>query len=57
MWAASVGEVRPGRNAIRKRKRSVTWLIAAPITHPSSHQLLVGISAASKPSCSAERAI
>jgi hypothetical protein len=57
IWAARVGEVNPGRKATRKRKRSVTWLGAAVITHASSHQLLVGVSAASKPSCSAERAI
>jgi hypothetical protein len=57
IWAASVGETRPGRNATRNFSRWV-WLISAAVTsQASSHQVPVGVSTASKPSCSAERAI
>jgi hypothetical protein len=56
-WAASVGEIWPGRNATRKRTRSVTCVSAAVTIHASWHQVPVGVRTASKPSCSAERAI
>ena len=57
IWAAMNGEVRPGRNATRNFSRSETWLSIAVETQASSHQAPVGVSAASKPSCSALRAI
>ena len=57
IWAASVAEVRPGRNATRNLSRSETELSIAVESHASSHQAPVGVSAASKPSCSALRAI
>ena len=47
--AASVGEISPGRNATRNFSRFVTWVSAAVVTHASSHQEPVGVSAASKP--------
>ena len=53
--AASVGEVMPGRNATRNFSRSETLLNMAVDSHASSHQAPVGVSAASKPSCSALR--
>ena len=39
----------PGRNATRNFSRSETWLSIAVVTHASSHQAPVGVSAASKP--------
>ena len=57
IWAASVGDISPGRNATRNLNRSVTWVSPAVMTQASSHHELVGVSAPSKPSCSAERAI
>ena len=57
MWAASVGDMSPGRNATRNASRSVTWVSPAVMIQASSHQELVGVSAPVKPSCSAERAI
>ena len=57
MWAASVGDISPGRNATRNLNRPVTWVSAAVITHASSHHELVGVSAPAKPSRSADRAI
>ena len=57
IWAASVGDTSPGRNATRNFSRSV-WLISAAVTsHASSHQVPVGVSTASNPSCSADLAI
>ncbi len=55
-WAASVGEIDPGRNATRKRRRSTTWLSAAQVIHASWQVVPVGVSAASKPASSAARA-
>ena len=55
--AARVGEIRPGRNATRNFSRSETRLSIAVDSQASSHQAPVGVSAASKPSCSALRAI
>ena len=55
--ADSVGEIRPGRNATRNFSRSVTSVSIAVVSQASSHQAPVGVSAASKPSCSALRAI
>ena len=57
IWAASVGDVSPGRNATRKSSFFVTWDRPAVVTHASSHHEPVGVRAASNPSCSAERAI
>ncbi len=57
MWAASVGDMSPGRNATRNLNRSVTWVSPAVMIHASSHQELVGVSAPVNPSCSADRAI
>ncbi len=54
--AARVGDCRPGRKATRYLKVRVSWVSAAVITHASSHQELVGVSAASKPMSSAARA-
>ena len=47
----------PGRNATRNFSRSETGLSIAVEIQASSHQAPVGVSAASKPSCSALRAI
>jgi hypothetical protein len=55
--AASVGDMIPGRNATRNLRCSLTWLTMASMIQASSHQAPVGVSAASKPSCSALRAI
>ncbi len=55
--ADRVAEVSPGRNATRNFSRSETLLSIAVESHASSHQAPVGVSAASKPSCSALRAI
>ena len=55
--AARVGEVRPGRKATRNLSRSDSGASIAVASHASSHQAPVGVSAASKPSCSALRAI
>lgn len=57
IWAASVGEVSPGRKATRNLSLSDTPASIAVLTQASSHQAPVGVSAASKPSCSALRAI
>ena len=54
--AARNGEVRPGRKATRNFSRSERLLSMAVETQASSHQAPVGVSAASKPSCSALRA-
>ena len=56
IWAARVGDVSPGRNATRNLSRSETGASIAVASHASSHQAPVGVSAASKPSCSALRA-
>ena len=56
IWADSMGETRPGRNATRNFSRSVTSVSMAVTTQASSHQTPVGVRAASKPSCSALRA-
>ncbi|MGC0380752.1 hypothetical protein RKD33_000969 [Streptomyces sp. SAI-129] len=55
--AASVGETKPGRNATRNFRRSVAWETIAVVSHASSHQAPVGVSAATKPRSSAARAI
>ena len=55
--AASVGLIWPGRNATRNFSRSVTSVSIAQVSQASSHQAPVGVSAPSKPSCSALRAI
>ena len=55
--AARVGEIRPGRNATRNFSRSVTSVSIAVVSQASSHQAPVGVSAPTKPSCSALRAI
>ena len=55
--AASVGDSSPGRKATRNFSRCVTCVSAAVAIHASSHHVPVGVSAPSKPSCSAERAI
>ncbi len=57
IWADRVGLIWPGRNATRNFSRSVTSVSMAQVSHASSHQVPVGVSAASKPSCSALRAI
>jgi hypothetical protein len=57
IWAARVGESRPGRNATRNFSRSVTSVSIAVDSQASSHQAPVGVSAPTKPSCSAVRAI
>ena len=57
IWADSVGLIMPGRNATRNFSRSVTSVSIAQVSHASSHQVPVGVSAASNPSCSALRAI
>lgn len=54
--AATYGEVSPGRNATRNFSRSERLVIIAVVIQASSHQAPVGVSAASKPSCSALRA-
>ena len=55
--AARNGDVRPGRNATRNFSRSESGLSIAVDSQASSHHAPVGVSAASKPSCSALRAI
>ena len=55
--AASVGEMRPGRKATRNFSRSVTSVSMPVASHASSHHAPAGVRAASKPSCSALRAI
>ena len=57
IWADSVGEISPGRNATRNLSRSVTSVSMAVASQASSHQAPVGVSAPSNPSCSALRAI
>ena len=57
IWAASVGEVTPGRNATRNLSRSDRWASAAVVTHASSHQGPAGVSAPSNPNDSAARVI
>jgi hypothetical protein len=52
-----VGEISPGRKATRNFSRSVTSVSMAVASQASSHQAPVGVSAPSKPSCSALRAI
>ena len=56
-WAASVGEMRPGRNATRNLSLVVTWVNAAVMIQASSHHVPAGVSTDSNPSCSADRAI
>lgn len=55
--AARVGETKPGRKATRNFSRSVCWLTIAVVSHASSHQAPVGVSAPTKPRSSAARAI
>lgn len=57
IWAAKVGERKPGRKATRNFSRSVCWLTIAVVSQASSHQAPVGVRAPSKPRCSAARAI
>lgn len=57
IWAASVGETKPGRNATRNLRRSVSLVSAAVTSHASSHHVPVGVRIASNPICSADRAI
>ncbi len=57
IWAASTGEITPGRNATRNFSRSVCWASATVVSQASSHHVPVGVSTASKPSCSAALAI
>jgi hypothetical protein len=45
----------PGRNATRNFSRVVSRISAAVEIHDSSHHVPVGVSTASKPSCSAVR--
>ena len=54
--SASVGEVIPGLNATWNFSRSDSGASMAVVSQASSHQAPVGVSAASKPSCSALRA-
>ena len=49
--------MKPGRKATRNFSRSVSRVSAAVTSQASSHQVPVGVRTASKPSCSAERAI
>lgn len=55
--AASTGEITPGRNATRNFSRSVCCDSATVVSQASSHHVPVGVSTASKPSCSAAFAI
>lgn len=57
IWAASVGEITPGRNATRNFSLVVSRISAAVVSHASSHHVPVGVSTPSKPSCSADLAI
>lgn len=57
IWAASVGETKPGRKATRNFSRSVCRLTMAVVSHASSHHAPVGVSAPTKPRSSAARAI
>ena len=56
IWAASSGEVSPGRKATRNFSRSETGASIAVLSHASSHHAPVGVSAASNPLSSAARA-
>lgn len=53
IWAVRVGETKPGRKATMNLRRSVSRASMAVVTQASSHQAPVGVSAPSKPSCSA----
>ena len=53
IWADSVGEVTPGRNATRNLRLRVSRISAAVTSQASSHHVPVGVSTPSKPSWSA----
>ena len=56
IWAASVGEVIPGRKATRNLSRSDSGASIAVVSHASSHQVPVGVNAPVNPRWSAARA-
>lgn len=55
--AASVGLIRPGRNATRNASRPDSRASIAVVSQASSHHAPVGVSAPVKPSSSAARTI